>query len=249
MPTESVFGQGHETMTRAEARALPAPVAGQLVYETDTRTFTWYTGSGWSGLIPPGTISAHCHTGEPLGGWLLCRGQTVSRTTYADLFAAIGTQYNTGGEAGTDFRLPDMRGRRPAGLDNLGGVAAGRLNFTDATTRGNALGDRNMPQHFHSYGAYGTTGNDQPDHAHQWPLSATQGGRDGNDSPARSMYGWDGNFRTGWNANTQYGGATSRPHQQNIAWTGTTDNALGGTGGMTNANMPPFMMLTYMIKY
>ena len=131
----------------------------------------------------------------------------------------------------------------------MGGSAASRLNFASANGLGDALGSKDMPQHFHSYGAYGTTGNDSPDHAHQWPLCYTQGGRDGNDSPARSMYGWDGNFRTGWNANAQYGGATSRPHQQNIAWTGTNDNALGGTGGMTNANMPPFMMLTYMIKY
>lgn len=237
-------------MTRAEARAIASPVTGQLVFETDTRTFSWYTGSSWTGLVPPGTISAHCHTNEPLGGWLLCRGQVVSRATYVDLFAVIGTQYNLGyGETSADFRIPDMRGVRPAGLDNMGGVAANRINYTDATTRGRALGHSSMPIHSHSYGAYGTTGNDSPDHGHQWPLCSSQGGRDGNDSPARSMYGWDGNFRTGWRSNAQYGGATDRPHQHTVSWSGDNDSALPGSGGMTNANMPPFMTLAYMIKY
>lgn len=41
-------------------------------------------------------------------GYLRCNGQTVSRTKYADLFAVLGTSYNIGGEAGTDFRLPDL---------------------------------------------------------------------------------------------------------------------------------------------
>jgi hypothetical protein len=48
-------------------------------------------------------------------GWLLCDGSVVSRTTYASLFAVIGTGYNTGGEAGTDFRLPSFTDRFPRG--------------------------------------------------------------------------------------------------------------------------------------
>ena len=39
-------------------------------------------------------------------GWLECNGQVVLRADYPDLFAAIGTTYNTGGELGTEFRLP-----------------------------------------------------------------------------------------------------------------------------------------------
>lgn len=42
-------------------------------------------------------------------GWLLCNGAAVSRTTYARLFAAIGTTYNTGNGPNT-FNLPDFRG-------------------------------------------------------------------------------------------------------------------------------------------
>lgn len=39
-------------------------------------------------------------------GWLECSGQVVLQADYPELFAAIGTTYNTGGEAGNEFRLP-----------------------------------------------------------------------------------------------------------------------------------------------
>jgi microcystin-dependent protein len=47
------------------------------------------------------------YTGIP-AGWLLCNGTTRVRTIFADLFSVIGTTYNIGGEAETDFRLPNM---------------------------------------------------------------------------------------------------------------------------------------------
>lgn len=59
-------------------------------------------------------------------GWLECDGSVKVRATYAALFAAIGTSYNTGGEAGTDFRLPDLRGSFVRGWDHGRGVDAGR---------------------------------------------------------------------------------------------------------------------------
>lgn len=47
-------------------------------------------------------------------GWLLCQGQEVSRSTYAELFAVLGTTYGVGDNAST-FNLPDLRGRVPVG--------------------------------------------------------------------------------------------------------------------------------------
>lgn len=50
-------------------------------------------------------------------GWLLCRGALVNRTTYAALFAAIGTRYGVG-DGSTTFNLPHMGiGRVPVGAD------------------------------------------------------------------------------------------------------------------------------------
>jgi len=48
---------------------------------------------------------------DSVGAWLYLNGTTVSRTTYDLIFAKYGTTFNTGGEAGSDFRLPDTRGR------------------------------------------------------------------------------------------------------------------------------------------
>ncbi len=47
--------------------------------------------------------------------WLLCDGTAVSQVTYAQLFALIGAAFNTGGEPPGTFRVPDLRGRTPAG--------------------------------------------------------------------------------------------------------------------------------------
>lgn len=72
-------------------------------------------------------------------GWLLCDGSAVSRTTYATLFAAIGTTYGTG-DGSTTFNLPDFRGvfpkgagstNRTAGKDASGNFYAGTLGRYD----------------------------------------------------------------------------------------------------------------------
>lgn len=58
---------------------------------------------------PAGVIVPFGGTSAP-SGYLACQGQIVSRSTYADLFAAIGTTWNLAGESSSEFRLPDLRG-------------------------------------------------------------------------------------------------------------------------------------------
>lgn len=53
---------------------------------------------------PVGMIAPFGGTTAPTG-WLLCNGATVSRTTYSDLFAVIGTKYGAG-DGSTTFNLP-----------------------------------------------------------------------------------------------------------------------------------------------
>jgi microcystin-dependent protein len=86
---------------------------GVVSNETDpvpTTTIPTDPSGGGYGAWSPGDLKPTASGTVPTG-WLLCDGSTVSRTTYAALFAAIGTNYNTGGEAGTDFRLPNGVGR------------------------------------------------------------------------------------------------------------------------------------------
>lgn len=73
-------------------------------------------------------------------GWFLCYGQAVSRTTYADLFAVVGTTYGAG-DGSTTFNLPDLRGRVIAGKDDMGGVSADRLTDQSGGLDGDVLGD------------------------------------------------------------------------------------------------------------
>lgn len=65
-------------------------------------------------------------------GWLLCDGTAVSRTTYASLFAQIGTRYGAG-DGSTTFNLPDLRGRSCIGAGT--GSQGGTLTTRDISTK------------------------------------------------------------------------------------------------------------------
>lgn len=111
-------------------------------------------------LMPAGSVIDFAGSVAP-AGWLLCGGQAVSRTTYAALFAAIGTQYGSG-DGATTFNVPDVRGRVRAGRDNMDGTAANRLTGAGGsalagTTLGAAGGSEThtltsaqMPSHTHA---------------------------------------------------------------------------------------------------
>ncbi len=109
--------------------------------------------------MPSGVIMPFAGTSEP-AGWLFAFGQALSRTTYAGLFAAIGTTYGTG-DGVTTFNLPDLRGRVIAGQDDMGGVSANRLTNQAGGVDGDVLGATGgaethtltiaqMPAHTHS---------------------------------------------------------------------------------------------------
>lgn len=74
-------------------------------------------------------------------GRILCNAQAVSRTTYADLFAKIGTTYGVG-DGSTTFNVPDYRDKFPRGV-NAGSVGA--TGGADTAT----LALENMPPHNH----------------------------------------------------------------------------------------------------
>jgi len=92
-------------------------------------------------------------------GWLLCQGQSLSRTAYPALFAIIGTTFGAGtnSPAGTTFSLPDMNSRAAWGTGFMavlgqteGGVMAGVAN-PSVDTQGRA--DRQSHVHAHGPGA------------------------------------------------------------------------------------------------
>ena len=74
-------------------------------------------------FVPSGAVMAFAMNSAPTG-WLSAEGTAVSRSTYANLFAAIGTTYGSG-DGSTTFNLPDLRGYfvRGSGTNSDGTIA------------------------------------------------------------------------------------------------------------------------------
>lgn len=112
----------------------PAPAAGDAAAGKFLKADgTWAVPS--SGGKYPGEVFWFAGTTPPTGS-LLCDGSAVSRTTYADLFAAIGEIHGQGDNA-TTFNLPDIKGRFIRGRDNGAGRDPDAASRTAANTGGN----------------------------------------------------------------------------------------------------------------
>jgi microcystin-dependent protein len=127
-----------------------APVPAGVLIQNSRYTAVYNGGSnGWA-LIPGGygTDAAYVPIGgmipfagstAPSANWALPAGQAVSRTTFAALFALIGTTYGAG-DGSTTFNLPDLRGRALFGKDDMGGSAASRVTAAGSGINGTTLG-------------------------------------------------------------------------------------------------------------
>lgn len=184
---------------------------------------------GGAVLIPPGLIFPYA-AGTAPSGYLICDGAAYSRSTYAALFAVIGTVYGAGNGT-TTFNVPDLRGRVPAQIDggtnrlpaiaNLGDHAGSATNTIlqanlPAATLATAIID---PGHTHTVGPSSLTS-----------VSYTAGGTS------------TGNLLTST--------ATGSPANQTAAVNGTgitASTALGGSGTALN-NVQPTLGVAYLIK-
>ncbi len=114
---------------------------GEMRYNTSTPGVEAYVNGSWSPLGsssggPPAGSIIMWAANTPPSGYLECNGAAVSRTTYASLFATIGTTFGSG-DGSTTFNLPDMRGYFPRGWSNSGSVDSGRtFGSTQADTVG-----------------------------------------------------------------------------------------------------------------
>jgi len=118
---------------------------------------------GSSGAPPSGSILMFGGDDAP-DGYRLCDGAAISRTTFANLFAEIGTNFGIG-DGSTTFNLPDFRTneRYPSGAVNNAalGDEEGSRTITES----------NMPAHIH--------GIDPNPHTHQDNVRAPAGGASG----------------------------------------------------------------------
>lgn len=137
------------------------------LYRNDNGNLSLIAGSTLYADAPIGAIQAFGGSVAP-SGWLLCQGQAISRTTYADLFSVIGTNFGVG-DGSTTFNLPDPREA------SLVGAGTNTLNASSITTHNavnlGAFQDDQLQNHNHyrftntnggSYSGGGGTGNWTP---------------------------------------------------------------------------------------
>jgi microcystin-dependent protein len=111
-----------------------------------------------------GDVKTSAIDSEPTG-WLYCDGTSYSTSAYSDLFAAIGYSY---GGSGASFNVPDLRGRTPVGIDNLGGSSANTVVDAAADAVGGTAGtethvltEAEMAEHTHVIDVDTYDGHDQ----------------------------------------------------------------------------------------
>lgn len=164
------------------------------------------------GLVPIGALVPFAGATPP-ANWLLAYGQTLVRADYLELAAALGFT------SGTNFTLPDLRGRTVAGRDNMGGTPANRLTSAvsgvDGATLLAAGGNQNLHQHSHAV--------TDPGHSH--PVTSVAVTSDGAATPSSGL----GEVSTSTGA----------------AVTGIT---LGNAGTGSSQNVQPTIVLNWIIR-
>lgn len=141
-----------------------SPTNGQVYqgWTWDATYGVWRSSAAYADTLSAGAIIPWT-TSTPPTNWLFCDGSAVSRTTYASLFATIGTQYGSG-DGLTTFNVPNLNGRTVVGVDPADsqfsnqGVIGGEKNHT--------LTVAEMPSHNHT-----DTG-----HSHAQYITANSGG-------------------------------------------------------------------------
>lgn len=178
------------------------------------------------GVFESGDLKPTARAAAP-SGWLMCEGQAVSRTTYASLFAAIGTAYGAG-NGSTTFNVPDYRGSAPFGPDS----GAGRL--TSNNQRGQRGGHEKLQAHTHGPGNL-RTGVESERHTHNvFGFSDTRHEGTGFAYPNYDSSPGAGNSQTDYN---------------NSFHTHAVDSGETSAAGEGNAqNMPPYQCANWLVK-
>lgn len=97
---------------------------GKVLNDAITAINALLVGYTANSFCPSGMVMIFAGDTAP-AGWLKANGAAVSRTVYANLFAAIGTRYGAGDGYST-FNLRDLRGEFPRFWDDGRGVDSGR---------------------------------------------------------------------------------------------------------------------------
>ena len=138
--TGIVIPDGGTIGSTSDTDALTISSSGAVTFSQDINP------NNFVGMIAPFAMAT------PPTGWLACDGSAVSRTTYADLFTAIGTTWGAGDGSST-FALPDLEGAflRGVGAHNTSNKADG-TDFGDVNRAVGSFENDQMQSHGHWVG-------------------------------------------------------------------------------------------------
>jgi microcystin-dependent protein len=175
-----------------------------------------------NGAVPAGAIMDFAMDTPPTG-WLECTGAAVSRTTYADLFAAVSTRWGAG-DGSTTFNLPPDRYRVGR---NTAGVAVGNVQASQNKS------------HTHTYS--GTSSGVSVDHTHTY--SGTTAGMNANASHSHGVTG--GTLGGTLNVGLQGGGTYTGPVGSTAVTISATNTDHGHTFSGTTSGISSDHSHTY----
>ncbi|MCX6879881.1 MAG: tail fiber protein [Verrucomicrobia bacterium] len=146
-------GTDGEMSPRQRLTSAPYAIRAGQATQADTATHATTADSLTTPLtLPTGTVLTFAGVNVP-NGFLLCDGSSLSSLTYPELFTVLGSSWGIGdGTLDTqghtkDFRLPDLRGRMPAGRDG----SQSEFNAIGKTggAKTHTLVDAEIPSHYH----------------------------------------------------------------------------------------------------
>ena len=170
------------------------------------------TVGGSFNIVPAGTVVMH-GAGTAPSGWLACDGSAVSRTTYADLFASIGTRYGSG-DGSTTFNLPGTASLVPVGIAVSGSAGDTTVSGSSALNA-LALGDQSA-DHGHTI----TVDSANANHDHNASSANANASHSHNASAANTnlshSHSWNKNFNT-TNQNADHTHGYQKTNNSNVA--------------------------------
>ncbi len=124
LTTLGLSANGKSLVTAADYAAMRTLLSVYTAAQVDSAVAAAQAAATAAARTPAGTVISVAMSSAPTG-YLKCNGAAVSRTTYADLFAAISTTYGVG-DGSTTFNLPELRGEFVRGWDDGRGIDSGR---------------------------------------------------------------------------------------------------------------------------
>ncbi len=126
--------------------------SGTMLTTDGVGSVTWSPPPGVTAILPPGFVLDFANTVAP-SGWLPCNGAAVSRSTYSDLFTAIGVVWGAGDGVNT-FNVPDCRRKIRMGSGGTGTAVIGNAVSNTGGTETVTLTTAQMPAHTHTYNTH-----------------------------------------------------------------------------------------------